>query len=194
MVALVPVSPATSSLAEAAAPFREKVWRDSTFFYATAMPSEKARETLEMMLGHLGLVFEVEEIEQGGRAILNVRTREAGRLIGRDGHTLEDLQYLLNRILNRHDETAPNIIVDVEGYRQKESQDFLGRIRELADQVRSTGRSLVLAPMNSFDRRLVHQAFIDDPDIATRSEEGTSRLKQITLLLRNSPENSSPSE
>ena len=67
----------------------------------------------------------MEEIEQGGRAILNVRTREAGRLIGRDGHTLEDLQYLLNRILNRHDETAPNIIVDVEGYRQKESQDFL---------------------------------------------------------------------
>ena len=134
------------------------------------------------MLGHLGLVFEVEESEQGGRAVLNVRTREAGRLIGRDGHTLEDLQYLLNRIINRHDESAPNVIVDVEGYRQKESQDFLGRVRELAEQVRRTGRPLALAPMNSFDRRLVHQAFVDDPDIATRSEEGTARLKQVTLV------------
>ena len=149
------------------------------------MSSANARETLEMMLGHLGLVFEVEESEQGGRPVLNVRTREAGRLIGRDGHTLEDLQYLLNRILNRHDESAPNVIVDVEGYRQKENQDFLGRVRELAEQVRRTGRPLVLAPMNSFDRRQVHQAFVDDPDIATHSEEGTARLKQITLVPRN---------
>ncbi len=138
------------------------------------------------MLGHLGFVFEVEEVEQGGRPALNIHTREAGRLIGRDGHTLEDLQYLLNRILLRHDESAPNVIIDVEGYRQKEKQDFLGRIRELAEQVRHTGRPLALAPMNSFDRRLVHQAFAEDPDIATQSEEGTARLKQITLVPRHS--------
>ena len=148
------------------------------------MSAISPRETLEMMLGHLGLVFEVEESEQGGRAVLNVRTREAGRLIGRDGHTLEDLQYLLNRILNRHDESAPVVIVDVENYRQKENQDFLERIRELAEQVRRSGRPLVLAPMNSFDRRLVHHAFEGDSDITTRSEEGTSRLKQITLTPR----------
>jgi spoIIIJ-associated protein len=149
------------------------------------MPALSPRETLELMLGHLGLVFEVEEIEQGGRLVLNVHTRDAGRLIGRDGHTLEDLQYLLNRILNRHDDASTaNVIVDVEGYRQKENQDFLGRIRELAEQVRRTGQPLSLAPMNSFDRRLVHQAFADDPDIATRSEEGGSRLKQITLVPR----------
>jgi spoIIIJ-associated protein len=146
------------------------------------MPVSNPRETLELMLGHLGLVFEVEESEQGGRSVLNVRTREAGRLIGRDGHTLEDLQYLLNRIINRHDESAANVIVDVEGYRQKENQDFLGRVRELADQVRRTGNPFILAPMNSFDRRLVHQAFADDPDIATRSEDGSARLKQVTLL------------
>lgn len=148
------------------------------------MPSPSPRETLEAMLGHLGLVFEIDQLEQGGRCVLNIRTREAGRLIGRDGYTLEDLQYLLNRIINRHDEHAASVIVDVEGYRQKESQDFLGRIRELAEQVRRAGRPLVLAPMNSFDRRLVHQAFADDPDLVTRSEEGGARLKQITLALR----------
>jgi spoIIIJ-associated protein len=148
------------------------------------MSLQSARETLELMLGHLGLVFEVEEIEQGGRSILNINSREAGRLIGRDGHTLEDLQYLLNRILNRNEEGSANVIVDVEGYRQKEKQDFLGRIRELADQVRQTGRPLTLDPMNSFDRRLVHQAFVDDPEIATQSEEGSARLKQITLVHR----------
>ena len=150
------------------------------------MSLQRARETLEMMLGHLGLVFEVEETEPSGRHVLNIRSREAGRLIGRDGQILEDLQYLLNRILNRGEEGAANVIIDVEGYRQKEKQDFLGRVRELADQVRRTGRPLVLAPMNSFDRRLVHQAFADDPEIATQSEESTARLKQITLALRSS--------
>jgi len=158
------------------------------------MSLQRARETLELMLGHLGLVFEVEEMEPAGRHVLNIRSREAGRLIGRDGQVLEDLQYLLNRILNRGEEGVANVIVDVEGYRQKEKQDFLGRIRELADQVRRTGQPLVLAPMNSFDRRLVHQAFADDPEIATQSEESTARLKQITLALRSSSGGSSSSE
>jgi spoIIIJ-associated protein len=150
------------------------------------MSLPRARETLELMLGHLGLVFEVEEMEPAGRHVLNIHSREAGRLIGRDGQVLEDLQYLLNRILDRSEEGAANVIIDVEGYRQKEKQDFLGRVRELADQVRRSGRPLVLAPMNSFDRRLVHQAFAEDPEIATQSEESTARLKQITLALRSS--------
>src|SRR5260221_1109751 len=149
----------------------EKGWLGRTIFYAIRMSLSRARETLELMLGHLGLVFEVEEIEPAGRLVLNIHTREAGRLIGRDGHTLEDLQYLLNRILNRNEEGASNVTVDVEGYRQKEKQDFLDRVRELAEQVRQTGQPFVLAPMNSFDRRLVHQAFADDPEIGTQSEE-----------------------
>jgi len=167
-----------------AQPAVKKDWREATIFYAAQMSLQRARETLELMLGHLGLVFEVEAMEPAGRLVLNVRTREAGRLIGRDGHTLEDLQYLLNRILNRAEEGASNVIVDVEGYRQKEKQDFLGRVRELADQVRRTGQPIALAPMNSFDRRLVHQAFAEDVEIATHSEEGTARLKQITLAPR----------
>jgi spoIIIJ-associated protein len=154
------------------------------------MSLHRAREILELMLGHLGLVFEIEEMEPAGRHVLNIHSREAGRLVGRDGQVLEDLQYLLNRIINRAEEGAPSVIVDVEGYRQKEKQDFLGRIREMADEVRRTGHPLVLAPMNSFDRRLVHQAFAEDPEITTHSEEGAARLKQVTLALRSS----SPSE
>jgi spoIIIJ-associated protein len=150
------------------------------------MSMQRARETLELMLGHLGLVFEVEEMEPAGRHVLNIHSRESSRLIGRDGQTLEDLQYLLNRILNRNEEGAANVIVDVEGYRQKEKQDFLGRIRDQAEEVRRTGKPLVLAPMNSFDRRLVHQAFADDPEIGTQSEEGSARLKQVTLSLKSS--------
>jgi spoIIIJ-associated protein len=148
------------------------------------MSLQRARETLELMLGHLGLVFEVEELEPAGRHVLNIHSRESSRLIGRDGQVLEDLQFLLNRILNRSDEGATSVIVDVDGYRQREKLDFIGRIREMAEEVRRTGRPVVLPPMNSFDRRLVHQAFADDSEIGTLSEEGTARLKQMTLVLK----------
>jgi spoIIIJ-associated protein len=57
-------------------------------------------------------------------------------------------------------------------------------VRELADRVRITGRSLQLEPMNSYERRLVHNAFKDDPDVATWSPSDSVRIKQITLLKR----------
>jgi spoIIIJ-associated protein len=148
------------------------------------MPTPGARETLELMLGHLGLVFEIEESEQGGRSVLNIRTRDPARIVGRDGEALEDLQYLLNRILNRNDEGAANVIVDVEGHRKREKLDFIGRVRLHADDVRRSGQPYRLPAMNSYDRRLVHQAFVDDPEIATESEEGTARLKHVTLVPR----------
>ena len=148
------------------------------------MAAPGARETLELMLGHLGLVFEIEESDQGGRTVLNIRTRDPARIVGRDGETLEDLQYLLNRILNRNDEGASNVIVDVEGHRRREKLDFIGRVRQHADDVRRTGEPYRLPAMNSYDRRLVHQAFVDDPGVATQSEEGTARLKHVTLVPR----------
>jgi spoIIIJ-associated protein len=57
-------------------------------------------------------------------------------------------------------------------------------VRELAERVRITGRSLQLEPMNSYERRLVHNAFKDDPEVATWSPSDSARIKQITLLKR----------
>jgi spoIIIJ-associated protein len=152
------------------------------------MGHESGREILELMLGHLGFVFEIDERQSGNQTVYNVRTRDPGRLIGRDGHTLDDLQYLLNRLLHGLDETASMVLIDVENYREKEHHDFLDRVRMLAQRVRETGRPETLPPMNSFDRRLVHHTFADDPDIATVSEASSARLKQVTLQLRRKKE------
>jgi spoIIIJ-associated protein len=145
------------------------------------MVQSSAKETLELMLGHLGFVFSIEEQTRGERQVLNVLTRDPGRLIGRDGHTLEELQYLLNRVTHGAEETTTRVVVDVENYRLKEEQDFLVQVRAVAERVRRTGNPEKLEPMNSFDRRAVHQAFADDPDICTVSEETDARLKQITI-------------
>jgi spoIIIJ-associated protein len=143
------------------------------------------KELLDTMLGYLGFVVQIEETtNEGGNLTLQIYTEESRRLIGRDGETLEGIQFLLNRLLQSKDKDADKVIVDCEHYRSMREDRIVQRVRELADRVRITGRSLQLEPMNSYERRLVHNAFKDDPDVATWSPSDSARIKQITLVKR----------
>lgn len=142
------------------------------------------RETLELMLGHLGFTFEIREEQRPSGKTLHILTRDPGRLIGRNGKVLDDLQYLLNRILNREEEAAPRVIVDVENYRQQLVDQMLVDVKAAADSVRQSGTEAVLQPMNSFERRLVHNLFKDDPEIQSVSPQDDARIKRITLRRR----------
>ena len=75
------------------------------------------KETLEKMLAALGFPATVEEHQLEEGVLLDVKTDDAGRLIGRQGQTLSDLQYITNRILFQQDANTPKIMVDVGGYR-----------------------------------------------------------------------------
>ena len=143
------------------------------------------KELLDTMLGYLGFVVEIEETQnEGGNLTLQIYTEESRRLIGRDGETLEAIQFLLNRLIQAKDKDAPKVVVDCEHYRSMREDRIIQRVRELAERVRSTGRSLQLEPMNSYERRIVHNAFKDDPDVATWSPNDSARIKQITLVRR----------
>ncbi|MEY2597841.1 MAG: hypothetical protein RLZZ142_100 [Verrucomicrobiota bacterium] len=143
------------------------------------------RETLETMLGQLGLFCEIQETRgASGCTVLQVYTAEKARLIGRHGEVLDDLQALLNRILQARDKGAPKVQVDVEHYRAMQEDALVARVREMADSVRQTGRPLQLEPMNGYERRIVHNAFADDPEIQTWSPKDDARLKRITLRRR----------
>jgi spoIIIJ-associated protein len=143
------------------------------------------KELLDDMLGFLGFVVEIQEMQnESGNLVLQIYTEESGRLIGRDGETLEAMQFLLNRLIQAKDKDAPKVMVDCEHYRSMREDKIVQRVRELAERVRVTGRSLQLEPMNSYERRIVHNAFKDDPDIATWSPSDQARIKQITLLKR----------
>ncbi|MFN2477366.1 MAG: protein jag [Chthoniobacterales bacterium] len=143
------------------------------------------KELLDTMLGYLGFVVEIEETRsEGGNATLQVYTEESARVIGRDGETLDAIQFLLNRLIQAKDRDAEKVIVDCEHFRSMREDKIVHRVRELAERVRISGRSLQLEPMNSYERRIVHNAFKDDPDVATWSPSDSARIKQITLLKR----------
>jgi spoIIIJ-associated protein len=141
------------------------------------------KETLLQMLHHLGFDdAQIEELDIEGQLMLDVKTDDPGRLIGRQGSTLGDLQYLLNRIIHRGDESTPRIVLDVGGYRRQAREQLIKRAKEGAEKVRRWGDILELEPMNAYDRRIVHQALKDDPDIETHSVEVEGSEKKVILL------------
>lgn len=142
------------------------------------------RDTLDTMLGHLGFFCEIKEFPHEHGLTLMVYSAEKDRLIGRNGALLEDLQLLLNRLLQAQDKHAAKVQVDIEHWREMKDDGLAHRVQKIADIVRQTGRPYHLEPMNAYERRIVHNAFKDDPEIQSWSPPDDSRLKRITLRKR----------
>ena len=143
-----------------------------------------AKEILDTMLGYLGFICEIKEFPHEDSLTLQVYTPEKERLIGRHGETLEDIQFLLNRLLQAASKDAPRVQVDVEHYREMREDGLVQRAKQVAELVRRTGKPFHLDPMNSYDRRIIHNAFKDDPDVMTWSPPDDARVKRITLKKR----------
>jgi spoIIIJ-associated protein len=144
--------------------------------------SAQPKATLETLLKTLGFDATIEEQQLDEGLLLEIRTEDTGRLIGRQGQTLKDLQYLTNRLLFRQDPAAPKVIVDVGGYRTQARDALIKRAKDAAEKVRRWGDVVELEPLNAFDRRTVHQALKDDPDIETHSVEVEGTDKKAILL------------
>ena len=145
------------------------------------MPAQP-KATLEKILDLLGFPGTVEEHTLEDGILLEVKTEESGRLIGRQGQTLSDLQYITNRLLFQQDATAPKVMVDVGGYRSQAREALVKKAKNAADKVRRWGDTVELEPMTAFDRRVVHQALKDDPDVETHSVEVEGSEKKAILL------------
>lgn len=144
--------------------------------------SAQPKATLEKLLELLDFPATVEASPQDDGLLLDVKSEEAGRLIGRQGQTLTDLQYIANRILFQQDPSAPKVTVDVGGYRAQAREALIKKAREAAEKVRRWGDIVELEPLTAFDRRVVHQALKDDPDIETQSVEVDGTDKKAMLL------------
>ena len=145
------------------------------------MPAQP-KATLEKILELLGLPATVEEHQIEDGLLLDIRTDDAGRLIGHQGQTLSDLQYIVNRLIFQQDQTAPRVTVDVGGYRTLAREALIKKAKDAAEKVRRLGDIVEFEPLNSFERRIVHQAIKDDPDIETHSVEVEGTEKKVILL------------
>ena len=145
------------------------------------MPAEP-KATLEKILELLGFTVTIEEHQMEDGLLLDVKSDDSGRLIGRQGQTLSDLQYIANRLLFQQDPSAPKVMVDIGGYRAQAREFLLKKAPEAAEKVRRWGDTVELEPLSAFDRRIVHQALKDDPNIETHSVEVEGTDKKAILL------------
>jgi len=149
-----------------------------------AQPKEVLRELLLLM----GFDAAVEEHRLDEGILLEVQTDESGRLIGRQGQTLSDLQYVLNRLLFQQDPETPKITVDVGSYRAQAREALVSKAKAAAEKVRRWGDVVELEPMNAFDRRIVHNVLKDDPGVRVEQYTGLTvdfvRQVKATAILR----------
>jgi spoIIIJ-associated protein len=145
------------------------------------MPAQ-TKATLEKILQLLGFTATVEEHTLDDGILLDVKTEDSGRLIGRQGQTLSDLQYITNRLLFQQDPTTPKVTVDVSGYRAQAREELVKKAKDAAEKVRRWGDIVELEPLSSFERRIVHHALKDDPDIETHSVEVEGTERKAMLL------------
>lgn len=145
--------------------------------------SSSAKDILENMLTRLGFDAAVEETPMDSGSLLNVKTEDdPGRLIGRQGRTLSDLQYLTNRLLIVQDKEAPKVTVDVGNYRTESRDGLVEKAKAAAEKARRWGEVVELDPLNAFDRRVVHQTLQDVEDVSTESIEVEGTNNKVILI------------
>ena len=163
---------------EAAARRRERPPRDEAeaptaemVTAATAAADEACREILRLC------ALDVRVLSVAGDPVrVEVQGPDAGRVIGRRGMTLQALQYLVSRIVGQKVSRYVPIRVDVEGYRVRREGSLRALAQRVANDVVRDGRPFDLEPMNPEERRIVHLALAEDPDVETVSEgEGEDR-------------------
>jgi len=145
------------------------------------MPAQP-KEVVEKILALLDFPATVVEHKLDDGLLLDVKTDDSGRLIGRQGQTLSDLQYITNRLLFQQDPSVPKVLVDVSGYRAQAREALVKKAKDAAEKVRRWGDVVELEPLSAFDRRIIHQALKDDPSIETHSVEVEGTEKKAILL------------
>jgi len=148
-------------------------------------PIEVAQETLDAMLGYLG--FAATVTADPANHTLHVASHDGKLLIGPRGERLEEMTHLVNRLLLDRVPDAPRIHVDVDNYLASRDYRMVAEAEEAAARVAATGRAVKLEPMNSYQRRLIHNHFKDHPSVRTWSPEDSARLKRITIAPRSDP-------
>jgi spoIIIJ-associated protein len=145
-----------------------------------------ARELLERTLSALGVTATIGVVEADESVTATVSGRDLGVLIGRHGQMIDALQYLANAMAHRAvGDERRRIVIDAAGYRERRAATLEALARRSAEQASATGRRVELEPMSSVERRLVHEALKDDPEVETESE-GTEPHRYVVVLPRRS--------
>jgi spoIIIJ-associated protein len=139
------------------------------------------REVLERITAALGLHARIDLAEEDGTIVASCAGSDLGRLIGKHGHTIDAIQYVINAIVSRRlgDERMP-VVVDAAGYRDRRRAALGALADRSARRAIESGIAVGLEPMSAVERKIVHEYLKDDPNVETRSE-GTEPQRYVII-------------
>lgn len=144
-----------------------------------------ASQVLADLLHHMGVEATVSvrgrAEDRGEPLVLDVQGEDLGILIGRQGDTLRDLQYITRLIVSRKLQRWANVLVDVGGYKQRRERVLIELAGRMSDRVMAENRAVSLEPMPAHERRIIHLALRDHQGVTTEST-GEGRRRKVVIL------------
>lgn len=141
-----------------------------------------AKEALENILNLIPIEGTTVRAEQtDGTISLNIEGDKSGLLIGRKGRTLDALQFIVNKIVNKSLEKRAQVVVDSENYRQRRRDSLIQMAVRMGDKVKATRKPVTTNLLNPHDRRIVHLALREDDAVDTKSR-GEGILKKVVII------------
>jgi spoIIIJ-associated protein len=140
-----------------------------------------AKETLENILALIPVEASVSAEQVDGNIALTIEGEKSGLLIGRKGKTLDALQFIVNRIVNKTLDKRIRVVVDSENYRQRRRDSLTQMALRMGDKAKRIGKPVITNPLNPRERRIIHLALKEDGRLNTKSK-GEGLLKKVVIF------------
>jgi len=146
-------------------------------------PELEAQKIVEDLLRKMKIDYQIDRVEwENGTTRINIVGKDMGLLIGRKGETLNALQFIAGLMINRKREEKVRIVLDVEDYRKKREQSLEALALRLSEKVKQTQKNVIMRPMSSQERRIVHTVLQEDPELVTYSMGDEPNRKVVIAL------------
>lgn len=145
------------------------------------------QEFLDKMFEIMGIeaVVDITYNEEEKTMDINLTGPEMGVLIGKRGQTLDALQKIVQSVVNKHSEDFIRVKLDTENYRARRKDTLENLARNISYKVKRTKKSVVLEPMNPYERRIIHSTLQNDKYVSTRSE-GEEPFRRVVVYYNRS--------
>jgi spoIIIJ-associated protein len=139
------------------------------------------KNVLQQIIDLITIDAEISFEKKSDQILFYIKGGNAAILIGKQGQTLEAMQYLVEKVINKHSEQRIRIQIDIEGYLEKRQNNLKRLAGRLAEKAKRSGKPITIGQMNAYDRRIVHLALREDSGIRTQSV-GDGFLKKLLIF------------
>jgi spoIIIJ-associated protein len=142
-----------------------------------------ARDSLKTILDLIPIEASVTAKLEEDRIILSIEGDQSGILIGRKGRTLDALQFIVSKIVNKSLDQKVRVVIDSENYRERRREALVEMALKIGEKAKRIQKPITTGPLNPHDRRIIHLALKDDQELDTKSR-GDGVLKKVLIIPR----------